>query len=157
MSKKLFLSLTLGTLYKKRHGLQNSGRMKLPHTILKGVCKPCLLLSIFLFAHLIVPYRWQLCPHAGLREAAPCSGNSVGQQEIHEHEALRGGFGRRLYCRLTSFSRSLQINLRIILDSTTKNMQHCFQRCMLELRFSKTSQKANTKWFSHYLVVNGLY
>ena len=45
-------------------------------------------------------------------------GNSVGQQEIHEYEALRGGLERRLYCRLTSFSRSLQTFLRIILDST---------------------------------------
>ena len=26
---------------KNRHGLQTSGRMKLPHTILRGVCKPC--------------------------------------------------------------------------------------------------------------------
>lgn len=40
------------------------------------------------------------------------------QQEIHEHEALGGGAGRRLYCRLTSFSRSLQTILRIDLDST---------------------------------------
>ncbi|MDD6246383.1 MAG: hypothetical protein PUC04_05560, partial [Firmicutes bacterium] len=43
----------------------------------------------------------------------------VGQQEIHEHEALGGGSVRRLYCRLTSFSRSLQINLRINLDGTS--------------------------------------
>ncbi|WP_419046188.1 hypothetical protein, partial [Dysosmobacter sp.] len=42
----------------------------------------------------------------------------VGQQEIHEHEALGGGSVRRLYCRLTSFSQSLQINLRINLDGT---------------------------------------
>ena len=42
----------------------------------------------------------------------------MGQQEIHEHEALGGGSGRRLYCRLTSFSRSLQIILRINLDGT---------------------------------------
>ena len=46
----------------------------------------------------------QLCPHAGLRPAAPCGRHPVGQQEVHEHEALRGGSGRRLYCRLTSFS-----------------------------------------------------
>ena len=47
---------------------------------------------------------------------------AVGQQEIHEHEALGGGSGRRLYCRLTSFSRSLQTILRIILDGTpTRN------------------------------------
>ncbi|MGO5097584.1 hypothetical protein ACTQ34_17550, partial [Agathobaculum sp. LCP25S3_E8] len=36
----------------------------------------------------------------------------------HEHEALGGGSVRRLYCRLTSFSRSLQIILRINLDGT---------------------------------------
>ena len=42
----------------------------------------------------------------------------VGQQEIHEHEALGGGHGRRLYCRLTSLSRSLQTILRINLDGT---------------------------------------
>ena len=44
----------------------------------------------------------------------------VGQQEIHEHEALGGGSGRRLYCRLTSLSRSLQTILRINLDLLTK-------------------------------------
>ena len=50
----------------------------------------------------------QLCPHAGLRPAAPCGRHPVGQQEVHEYEALGGGSGRRLYCRLTSFSQSLQ-------------------------------------------------
>ena len=54
----------------------------------------------------------------GTREATPRGGHPVGQQEIHEHEALGGGSGRRLYCRLTSFSRSLQTNLRINLDGT---------------------------------------
>ena len=62
--------------------------------------------------------RWQLRPDAGLREASPCGGYPVEQQEIHEHEALGGGAGRRLYCRLTSFGRSLQTILRIDLDST---------------------------------------
>ena len=42
----------------------------------------------------------------------------MGQQEIHEHEALGDGAGRRLHCRLTSFSRVLQTFLRINLDST---------------------------------------
>ena len=42
----------------------------------------------------------------------------VGQQEAHEYEALRGDSGRRLYCRLTSFSQSLQTNLRMALDGT---------------------------------------
>ena len=37
-----------------------------------------------------------------LGEAAPCGRYPVGQQEIHEHEALGGGSVRRLYCRLTS-------------------------------------------------------
>ena len=44
----------------------------------------------------------------------------MGLQKIHEHEALGGGHGRRLYCRLTSLSRSLQTILRIILDSTVR-------------------------------------
>ena len=39
-------------------------------------------------------------------------------KKIYEHEALGDGAGRRLYCRLTSFSRSLQIILRINLDWT---------------------------------------
>ncbi len=59
-------------------------------------------------------------PDAGLREAAPCGGQPVGQQEIHEHEAFGGGSGRRPHCRLTSFSRSLQIHLRINLDGTSQ-------------------------------------
>ena len=50
---------------------------------------------------------------------APCGRYPVGLQEIHEHEALGGGSGRRLYCRLTSFSRSLQTILRINLDGAT--------------------------------------
>ena len=57
-------------------------------------------------------------PDAGLRPAPPRGGHPVGQQEIHEHEALGGGSGRRLYCRLTSLSRSLQTILRINLDGT---------------------------------------
>ena len=61
--------------------------------------------------------RWQLRPDAGLRPAAPRGGHPVGQQEIHEHEALGGSSGRRLYCRLTSFSRSLQTILRINLTA----------------------------------------
>ena len=39
-------------------------------------------------------------------------------KKIYEHEALGDGAGRRLYCRLTSLSRSLQIILRINLDWT---------------------------------------
>ncbi|MGN8969637.1 hypothetical protein, partial [Intestinimonas sp. HCP28S3_D6] len=45
---------------------------------------------------------------------------------IHEHEALGGGSGRRLYCRLTSFSRSLQIILRINLDGTDIPSKRCY-------------------------------
>ena len=33
--------------------------------------------------------KLQLRPDAGLCEASPCGGYPVGQQEIHEHEALR--------------------------------------------------------------------
>ena len=61
---------------------------------------------------------WQLRSYAGLRPPAPCSRHPVGQQEVHEYEALRGGSGRRLYCWLTSFSQSLQTNFRITLDGT---------------------------------------
>ena len=64
-----------------------------------------------------VPGR-QLRPDAGLRPTSPRGGYPVGLQEIHEYEALGGGSGRRLYCRLTSFSRSLQTILRINLDGT---------------------------------------
>ena len=63
---------------------------------------------------------WEFRPDAGLREASPRGGHPVGLQEIHEHEAFGGGSGRRLYCRLTSLSRSLQINLRINLDGTAQ-------------------------------------
>ena len=38
-------------------------------------------------------------------------------QEVHEYEALGGGLGRHLYCWLISFSRSLQIFLRINLGT----------------------------------------
>ena len=61
---------------------------------------------------------WELRPDAGLREAPPRGTHPVGQQEIHEYEALRDVSGRLLYCRLTSFSQSLQTNLRINVDST---------------------------------------
>ncbi|MCI6729832.1 MAG: hypothetical protein MR473_06590, partial [Clostridiales bacterium] len=49
-----------------------------------------------------------------------CGRHPVGQQKVHEYEALRGGSGRRLHCWLTSFSQSLQTNLRITLDGTNK-------------------------------------
>ena len=52
---------------------------------------------------------------ARLRHVA---GTQWGNKKIYEHEALGDGAGRRLHCRLTSFSRSLQIILRINLDST---------------------------------------
>ena len=32
----------------------------------------------------------------------------MGQQEVHEYEAFRDGYGRCRYCRLTAFSTSLQ-------------------------------------------------
>ena len=76
--------------------------------------------------------RWQLRPDAGLREATPCGGHPVGLQEIYEYEALGGGSGRHLYCRLTSLSRSLQINLRINLDGTKTawiRINICFGSC----------------------------
>ncbi len=60
--------------------------------------------------------------NAGLREATPRGGHPVGQQEIHEHEALGGGSGRRLRCRLTSLSRSRQTILRINLDGGSADL-----------------------------------
>jgi hypothetical protein len=42
----------------------------------------------------------------------------VGQQEVHEYEALRGLSGGCLYCWLILFCQSLQTILRIILDTT---------------------------------------
>ena len=62
---------------------------------------------------------WEFRPDAGLRQTSPRGGHPVGQQEIHEHEALGGGSGRRLRCLLTSRSRSLQTILRINLDGTS--------------------------------------
>lgn len=46
-----------------------------------------------------VPGR-QLHPDAGLRPTSPRGGHPVWLQEIHEHEAFGGGFGRHLHCRL---------------------------------------------------------
>jgi hypothetical protein len=42
----------------------------------------------------------------------------VGQQEVHEYEALSGYPGGCLYCWLILFCQSLQTILRIILDIT---------------------------------------
>ncbi|MGO5028854.1 hypothetical protein, partial [Candidatus Agathobaculum pullicola] len=58
---------------------------------------------------------------------------------IHEYEALGGGSGRRLYCRLTSFSQNLQTFLRIILDST----------CSIQSRYVPADRKAKTT-FNNY-------
>ena len=56
---------------------------------------------------------WQFCFDAGLCQAPPCSWHPVGQQEVHEYEALRG-----LYCWLILFCQSLHSFLRIFLDIT---------------------------------------
>ena len=61
---------------------------------------------------------WQFCFDAGLCQAPPCSWHPVGQQEVHEYEALRGCPGGCLYCWLILFCQSLQTILRIILDIT---------------------------------------
>jgi hypothetical protein len=42
----------------------------------------------------------------------------VGQQEVHEYEALSGCPGGYLYCWLILFCQSLQTILRIFLDIT---------------------------------------
>ena len=43
----------------------------------------------------------------------------IDLQRLKDKYTVDGGHGRRLYCRLTSLSRSLQIFLRINLDGTT--------------------------------------
>jgi DNA repair photolyase len=48
----------------------------------------------------------------------------VGQQEVHEYEALRGCPGGCLYCWLILFCQSLQTILRIILDTTYQNTMY---------------------------------
>ena len=63
---------------------------------------------------------WQFCFDAGLCQAPPCSWHPVGQQEVHEYEALSGYPGGCLYCWLILFCQSLQTILRIILDTTAK-------------------------------------
>ena len=100
--------------------------------------------------------RWELCSDAGLCEAAPCSRHSVGQQEVHEHEAFGGSHGRRLHCRLTSFSRSLQTILLIILDSTRLPTQASLwvnRHTMFHLRsLCEKAQKARP--FQYFLSLN---
>jgi hypothetical protein len=44
----------------------------------------------------------------------------VGQQEVHEYEALRGYPGGYLDCWLILFCQSLLTILRIILDTTLR-------------------------------------
>ena len=63
-------------------------------------------------------WEWQRRSDAGLRPTAPCGRHPVWQQEVHEYETFGDSLPGCLYCRLTSFCQSLQINLRIILDST---------------------------------------
>ena len=56
----------------------------------------------------------------------------VSGKREDEHEAFGGGHRRRLYCRLTSFSRSLQINLRINLDGTKGCSQFIIDSSLIE-------------------------
>ena len=67
---------------------------------------------------------WQFCFDAGLCKAPPCSWHTVGQQEVHEYEALRDLSGGCLYCWLILFCQSLQTILRIILDTTSPSAGH---------------------------------
>jgi hypothetical protein len=55
---------------------------------------------------------------ARLRPPAPCRRHSVGQQEIHEHEAPGGCSRRFLHCITTLFFRCLLTFLRIKVDRT---------------------------------------
>ena len=59
----------------------------------------------------------------------------MGQQEVHEYEASGGSFGRRLYCRLISFSRGLQTILRINLDGTSTFLRGWILRLQLILPY----------------------
>ena len=52
-----------------------------------------------------------------------------GAEKIYEPEALGDGAGRRLHCRLTSLSQSLQIILRINLDGTSLTFWGHFNCC----------------------------
>ena len=61
--------------------------------------------------------------HMHLCPAASCGWHTVGQQKVHEYEALRDDSRRRLYCWLTLFCQSLQINLRI-----SRNWHGCSHR-----------------------------
>ena len=65
--------------------------------------------------------RRQLCPHAGLCQAAPCGRYPVGKQEVHECEALGDHSGKRLCCRLISFSRAFKLKVRKALDITVSD------------------------------------
>ena len=59
--------------------------------------------------------------HAGLFQAAPCGRYPVGEQEVHECEALGDHSGKRLCCRLISFSRAFKLKVRKALDITVSN------------------------------------
>lgn len=65
--------------------------------------------------------RRQLCPHAGLCQAVPCGRFPVGEQEVHECEALGDHSGKRLCCRLISFSRAFKLKVRKALDITVSD------------------------------------
>jgi hypothetical protein len=56
----------------------------------------------------------------------------VGQQEVHEYEALSGCPGGCLYCWLILFCQSLQTFLRIILDITLACT--VFRACLISQR-----------------------
>ena len=64
------------------------------------------------------------------------------EQEVYDHEALGGNSGQCLYCRLTSFSQSLQTFLRITLDGTQGSLRRgSVWRVTLFRRAEQNSQK----------------
>ena len=72
----------------------------------------------------------------------------MGQQEVHEYEAFGDHPRRHLYCWLTSFSQSLQTNLRKTLDTTIKrgkNSNMTKGRKLAKSRKQKNSDKSINK------------
>ena len=77
---------------------------------------------------------------ARLRHVA---GTQWGSKKYMNMKHLEAAHGRRLYCRLTSFSRSLQINLRINLDGTnsTRDCSQMFFSCFMYCVSFRRTQK----------------
>ena len=97
---------------------------------------------------------WQFCFDAGLCQAPPCSWHPVGQQEVHEYEALSGCPGGCLYCWLILFCQSLQTILRIILDITER--QGVTERLKAENQLRWVGMMNNIRSAAEEVVLNNL-